>query len=211
MPALNDVLLLLLFLAGAVICCSGLILLFKRTEPETGAAKVEFFGQKLEANSKGIVVFLVGAGFLAAPLYLMAQRPETAAKATSSNLEVKKSPAAEAAASGAEAEDNNSSEKSNVLVLGGTVTGHVTAEDEDWYSVNSVSGSAKQLRVSLRSMHDGCVAYDLFSVDNQKIAYAQSCSRSEETQTYQVPQGISKIRVHSIHWSGNYELSAAAP
>ena len=67
---------------GAVFSVAGLVLIFRKAKPDAGAAKIEFLGQKLEANSTGIVVFLIGAAFLAAPLFVPAKNLQKAAPST---------------------------------------------------------------------------------------------------------------------------------
>ncbi len=212
MPTFTSALLLLIILVGAAICLSGLVLIFKRPETETGAAKVEFFGQKLEANSKGIVVFLVGAGFLAAPLYLIAQRPETAVSSNSPKSAFQAAPAAKAAEAvlGAEVEDNDSAEKANLLALGNSVGGFISYEDEDWFAVDSGQGAAKVLMVGLRAKNHHYIRYDIFSSAGKTITANQSAQPTFEFKSYQVPQGISLIRVKTAHSSDNYELSVTA-
>jgi hypothetical protein len=58
---------LALMAAGGAFALAGLWLMF-RPKPEGGAAKLELFGMKFESSSAGLLVFLIGAAFLATPL-----------------------------------------------------------------------------------------------------------------------------------------------
>lgn len=208
MAALDSTVLLALMIAGAIFCAAGLSLIFFRKKPETGAAKFELFGQKLEANSTGILVFLVGAAFLASPLYVP-QRETEKKPAVAPASTPKTSDGSTAPAIAGETEDNNAAEKANELALGSTVGGYLGSDDEDWFAVDSGQGAGKEIKVTLRALHDGCTRYELFGSDKSLIGNSMSCSRGADSNSYQVPQGISYMRVEPYGSPGNYELSVA--
>ena len=59
----------ILMIAGGVFSVAGILLMF-RAKQEGSSARLELFGQKFEASSTGIIVFLIGAAFLAAPVFV---------------------------------------------------------------------------------------------------------------------------------------------
>ena len=59
----------ILMTAGGVFAIAGILLMF-RAKQEGSSARLELFGQKFEASSAGIIVFLIGAAFLAAPVFV---------------------------------------------------------------------------------------------------------------------------------------------
>lgn len=67
--AQNSTILIVLMVAGAAFAGVGLWLLLK---PKTtgSSAKIELFGLKFESSSAGLLVFLIGAVFLAIPLFV---------------------------------------------------------------------------------------------------------------------------------------------
>ena len=65
--ALDAAKLTALMVAGAAFALAGLWLMFK-PQPAGEAAKIELFGLKFQASSAGLVVFLIGAVFLAMPI-----------------------------------------------------------------------------------------------------------------------------------------------
>jgi hypothetical protein len=67
--ALDGAKLLALMLAGGVFALAGLWLMF-RPQPAGEAARIELFGLKFQASSAGLLVFLIGAVFLAVPIFV---------------------------------------------------------------------------------------------------------------------------------------------
>lgn len=65
----------LLMLAGGIFAFIGLWMMF-RPKTDGHAAKIELFGLKFESSSAGLLVFLIGSGFLAAPVF-MTEKNET--------------------------------------------------------------------------------------------------------------------------------------
>jgi len=66
--------LLILMMFGALCAPTGLFLLFRPPKTE-GETRLELLGMKFNAASGGVIVFLIGAAFLAAPIFV----PERAA------------------------------------------------------------------------------------------------------------------------------------
>ena len=128
---------LLLQTAGAVFAVAGLYLLW-RPVPETGATQIDFLGFKLNAASGGLPVFLVGAAFLSAPMFVPlhdgnAPEPPSASRPAS--------PAARAgrATAGAEIPEdeprNDTYLEATVLRVGEVSTGTIGAADTDWFRI----------------------------------------------------------------------------
>ncbi len=73
--AQNSTILIVLMVAGAAFAGVGLWLLLK-PKPTGSSAKIEIFGLKFESSSAGLLVFLIGAVFLAIPLFVPEKAPE---------------------------------------------------------------------------------------------------------------------------------------
>ncbi|MEM0989669.1 MAG: hypothetical protein AAGK00_12360 [Pseudomonadota bacterium] len=76
--ALDGTKLLALMAAGGIFALAGLWLIFRPKE-EGDTAKIELFGLKFQSSSAGLLVFLIGAVFLALPIFV----PEKAATGAS--------------------------------------------------------------------------------------------------------------------------------
>ncbi|MEM6621628.1 MAG: hypothetical protein AAF674_05320 [Pseudomonadota bacterium] len=76
--ALDGTKLLALMAAGGIFALAGLWLIFRPKE-EGDTAKIELFGLKFQSSSAGLLVFLIGAVFLALPIFV----PEKAATGVS--------------------------------------------------------------------------------------------------------------------------------
>jgi hypothetical protein len=61
--------LIILMVAGAIFAFAGLWLMFRQT-PAGDAARIELFGIRFRSSSAGLLVFIVGALFLAAPVFV---------------------------------------------------------------------------------------------------------------------------------------------
>jgi hypothetical protein len=66
---LDPVKIVALMAAGGVFALAGLWLMF-RPVPESGGTKIKIFGLEFESSSAGLLVFLIGAAFLAVPLFV---------------------------------------------------------------------------------------------------------------------------------------------
>ena len=202
---------------GAVFSVAGLVLIFRKAKPDAGAAKIEFLGQKLEANSTGIVVFLIGAAFLAAPLFVPAKNLQKAAPSTPAASEtagaastpIKPAPAG-GNAGAAEVEDNNSFTKANSFANGATTGGYVKMEDEDWFVVDVGNGVAKELNIAFKNLGQGCMDVRAYDEAESELDYAFNCGNDVTKKTFSVPQGKIHLRVHGRGAWGNYVLTAAS-
>jgi hypothetical protein len=212
-------------IAGAVFCLSGLYLMIISSQPDSGAAKFELFGQKFEANSRGIIVFLVGAAFLASPLYLpklvTGQSSANNSSSVQSPLAVtpQLDPKGQAIlpsngvtlvpSAAEEVEKNNSMQSANMLTLGGLVTANLSEDDEeDWYAINTGQVQAKEVEIKLRGVYDYmCAKYSVLNAAKQVQGEGYFCGRDKTTAIFELTQGVLYARIIYSGQAGGYELA----
>jgi hypothetical protein len=162
--ALDGAKLLALMLAGAVFALAGLWLMF-RPQPAGEAARIELFGMKLQASSAGLLVFLIGAVFLAVPILVPerdAPRSVSPALGSASVPASSEAPAgnvnpvgglvpARQRATGVERELNDSPDTANQIDIGDSIAGVVSKSTEDWF-VMPVAATTATVYVRLRSV-----------------------------------------------------------
>lgn len=138
----------LLTATGVVSILAGLYFLMR---PGTQAAKIELLGLKFESSSAGILVFLVGVGMLAHPVFTDPEPPAATGGAVTLPLDqtviAPGAPSAHAGVAiplearraifldGAEQEPNDSIPQANVIPLGASVTGKVDQGESDFFTV----------------------------------------------------------------------------
>lgn len=118
---------------GAAFALAGLWLMFR--PKGRGSAKVELFGLKFESSSAGLLVFLIGAGFIATPL-VVAERPQPVGPANRERGEIPGPPVDQEHAG--EKEPNNSPPRANEISLGVVYSAKLDAgrgDREDWYAI----------------------------------------------------------------------------
>jgi hypothetical protein len=143
--ALDGAKLLALMLAGGVFALAGLWLMF-RPQPAGEAARIELFGLKFQASSAGLLVFLIGAVFLAAPIFVpekpavqgnrdpitvMTERPSGTQE---SELVERRPPGISIET--VEVEPNNTIASANLVSLGSVIEGVLTRGDVDFFAVD---------------------------------------------------------------------------
>lgn len=159
--ALDGTKLLLLMLAGVAFAAAGLYLMIR---PKAGdAAKIEIFGLKFESSSAGLLVFIVGAAFMAIPLFA----PE---KSSSSNVAgvmvgagnghaetggaqddgTRRALLLPSGPQANEIEPNDRVQQALQLDIGATVSGKSRRGDNDWYVIPTAGLDNKKLIVGLR-------------------------------------------------------------
>jgi hypothetical protein len=214
-------------IAGACFAAAGLWLMF-RPKPEGQAAKIEFLGMKFESSSAGLLVFLIGAAFLASPAVI----PETESNAPNAlppgvptGAEAQAGPGAPAPmadetdaalplprrADLEEIEDNGSISDSNAIWIGQTVRGELGPEDLDWYVFAADAASSELLRVTFRNLGGGCPQYALLDAAENQVNYEQVCEyQISHTRDYFVESDRYYLRV-----AGNrrteYEIAISYP
>jgi hypothetical protein len=210
-----------LMLAGAVFSCVGLWLLL-RPKPSGAASKIELFGLKFESSSAGVLVFLIGAAFLALPLFVPEKAVTPAVGGT--NKTVSASPGAvgsdatvstqsgqEAlllppAPEVAESEPNDRVQSANQIGLGQTVSGKVREGNDDWFVVAVPAGPAfVDLRV--RKTGGGDFRARLLNAREESIDYTSLYSLESR---YIRAEVLDNDRFYVLVWSesaGDYEIA----
>ena len=136
--------LIVLMFVGAVFAFAGLYLLLKPPKSD-GETRVEAFGIKLNASSGGVVVFIVGAFFLAAPVFV----PKTASTESIPGLQntggelTDSAPGDESVAlipprqkvKDKEAEPNDNYDQANQINVGDSIAGFVSQASPDWIAI----------------------------------------------------------------------------
>jgi hypothetical protein len=210
-----------LMLAGAVFACVGLWLLL-RPKPSGAAAKIELFGLKFESSSAGVLVFLIGAAFLALPLFVpeKAVRPAIGGtnKTVGSSTGAVGSDATLSTQSGqealllppdpevAESEPNNRVQSANQIGLGQTVSGKVRKGDDDWFVV-AVPAEPAFVDLRVRKIGGGNFRAKFLNAREESIDYA---SLYELESRYVRAEVLDNDRFYVLVWSesaADYEIA----
>lgn len=157
--ALDGTKLLILMIAGAAFAAAGLFLLMKRRP--IGAAKIELFGLKFESSSAGLLVFFIGAAFMAIPLFAP-ERMDSSNQNTNVpavNGVVNSLPAIvdpqSAEAQVVEMEPNGGIGQASILQPGQTLSGNVREEDSDWIKILLPDGADPEVTIRVRKISNG--------------------------------------------------------
>ncbi len=217
-----------LMVAGGVFSLAGLYMML-RPRPE-GAAKVELFGLKFESSSVGLLVFIVGAGFLSVPLFVPEVAPEEAPPARaapaqpsllpqpSGDTQTAVTPPTPAPASPAlgaalikEIEPNNSFRDALQLAPGQVAEGKFAKDgDQDWYEVNFGASSSTGYEVKLRHVLGSTITANVFDAREVKLGRMATGSGVEYFSLEEHPTPKVLIQIgngsHSAFWR-NYEIS----
>lgn len=186
--ALDNAKLFILMAAGGLFAVTGLWLLL-RPKPASGA-KIELFGMKFESSSAGLLVFLIGAAFLATPLFVQeriapagagqpgavtAARPGASTNSGQFGAGAPPGPAIAAIpqrvrAEGREREPNDGYDQANHISVGDSISVHFDRRSEDWFVMPLEQGQ-NSLHVKLRSNSSNCliVGMEAYTEDEQKI------------------------------------------
>ena len=152
---------------GAVFALVGLYFLFRppRTDGET---KLQMFGITVNASSVGLVVFLVGAAFVAMRDSTMVPLSNEIPRETGDDQEgtAPETPASGAVpqrkvADGDESEPNDTWDDAHVIEAGGSVSGAVSNASDDWFYV-ATDPSQPELIVEIRSNSWNCLGQAQF-------------------------------------------------
>lgn len=213
--------LLVLMIAGAVFAGAGLWLLI-RPKPSGTAAKIELFGLKFESSSAGVLVFLIGAAFLAVPLFVPekamvqpsggtqgngtppqtpgkpeAPQPEASPSAPSDQTALILPPGPEVA----ETEPNDRLLIANQIQLGQTVSGEVRKGNDDWFVVAVPEGPAfVDLRV--RNVGGGTVSARLLNAREHSIGKDTLFEREAKSMRGEAP---GNDRFYVWLWKDDYQ------
>lgn len=226
--ALDGTKLAIFMVAGACFAVAGLWLMF-RPKPEGQAAKIELFGMKFESSSAGLLVFLIGAAFLASPLVIpepdrrggdappatTGQRAGAQVAPTGPTGEVGETDSAlplPRRAGLEEIEDNGSISDSNAIEIGQTVRGKLDPDDLDWYVFAADTATSDRLRVTFRNLGGGCPQYALLDVAENQVNYEQVCAGAiSHTRDYFIESDRYYIRVFANSKRSEYEIALSYP
>jgi hypothetical protein len=158
--------LFLLMALGAAFAAAGIYLLL-RPSARDGATRIELLGMKFNASSGGLLVFIIGALFLASPIVVPERLRPPAAQG----------PAAVAGAplqmpldgqrmepigiEAAESEANNSLASANRVALGSVIEGRLPKGDDDYFAVEVPQEVLGEIVASIVA-RDGVIDLTLF-------------------------------------------------
>jgi hypothetical protein len=175
LPPVSSDKLTILLIAGVIFALAGLWLMMRpkkvaqsgEGEETTSGAKLELFGLKFQSSSAGLLVFLVGAAFMAGGTLLPERQVSVIDGwkfAEGSDDPQQKSPDADASESATnEVEPNDASVEANVLSVGSVLSGKVEGSDEDFYVVELPEGFTGTFAVNIRGHAKFKVFDDLMS------------------------------------------------
>jgi hypothetical protein len=206
LQGLDGTQLLMLTAFGAIAAAAGLFLLFRPPKIE-GETRIELLGMKFNAASGGVLVFLIGALFLALPVFVPEKNstPETGAagankpvaQTTSGELPVRQR------ANGREVERNDSFDTANRLEVGASVAGN-TKDSDDWY-ILPVDKNQTAVELRLRTNSGACWAH-VYSSDEQGLAnFSNVNDHTAVTQDISLPAAAA-ILVMLEKYDCEYEL-----
>jgi hypothetical protein len=232
--AQEGVRLLALMGAGAVFALVGLYLLI-RPKPENGTAKIELFGIKFESSSAGVLVFLIGAVFLAIPLFVPEKPADTdpgappevpdSADAITPPLRpgtgtvtgpiaaVMPEPARPQppvmVATIDEAEPNNRVARATRIALGQVVRGRVDNKDDiDWFEMPVPAGGLAAAEIRARHVAGHALQLDAYTAREEPLGALKFANGASYLPLGDVTGDQLYLRVtDTIGLSGSYELS----
>ena len=190
----------ILMIAGGVFAIAGILLMF-RAKQEGSSARLELFGQKFEASSAGIIVFLIGAAFLAAPVFV----PERSASSPPPIEPQGKEGTGSASgtislperADIQETEPNQSVHGANPIAVGQTVRGGFSSDDADWYAFPTDASKGREILITFRvEAKGGCPSYVLLDSAENQVGDDMVCYYEiSSTKSYMVESDQYYIRV----------------
>jgi hypothetical protein len=221
--ALDGTKLIVLMLAGGAFALAGLWLMF-RPQPAGEAARIELFGLKVQASSAGLLVFLIGAAFLAVPIFVPerdtsdpvespAPRPGGGPGGTRSDdgaadrtaIPLPLGPDVE------EQEPNDTIATANAFGLGQTVRATLPPDDLDWFVFSTEDADVESIRITFRNLGGDCPRYDLIDAVENRVTGAQVCSFAiSDSRSVFVNGPRYFVRVQSGSSRTTYELAISA-
>ncbi|PTX55653.1 hypothetical protein C8N43_0292 [Litoreibacter ponti] len=164
--ALDGTKLIILMVAGAVFAAVGLYLMVR---PKAGdAAKIELFGMKFESSSAGLLVFIVGAAFLATPLFAPEKSGGGDDNSAQAGVADPSKPPALRLPSYPEVEEqepNDRAQAANIVAFGQTVAGSSRAKEADWFILELPPDPPEKVTIRVRHVDGGSVSYEIFDQD----------------------------------------------
>jgi hypothetical protein len=177
--AQNSTILIVMMIAGAAFASVGLWLLSK-PKPTGSSAKIEIFGLKFESSSAGLLVFLIGAVFLAIPLFV----PEKAAAILPVPIQpIQPDPGGDSSSPPgqgqtalllpadpqvSEVEPNDRIQEASQLGFGQILKGKVHKGEADWYVIPLPSSLPEYVELKIRHVGGGFLQSKLFDARETK-------------------------------------------
>lgn len=186
MQPLSGPILYLLLTVGLIFALAGLRLVFTKSSEEN-AARIELFGLKFQSSSAGLLVLLIGAAFLAVPIFNPPPPAQSENVLEPSKKQLDQGPAAlnppsakppkEAIllpqeADTPEAEPNNKITDANQFALGFGAVGSIDKKRndfEDWYVIDISGSEAVDFSTQIRSP-GGCLL-TVYDAQEEQIGY----------------------------------------
>ncbi len=150
--------------AGGLFAVAGLALLFRPPQGDS-VQVVEVLGVKIRVSSAGTVVFLVGAAFLLAPVFVKEDQgpiPTSIDGPTPVPVISSLPPPVK----GSEVEPNNDFSQPNQIEIGETYKGTLTGKDEDFFVFSTKARAGQVMRFILHTSGNA-VSATLFDVGEQ--------------------------------------------
>jgi hypothetical protein len=209
--SIDEAKLIVVMACGALFASAGLVLLLRRGSDHQGEQLAEFLGLKFRFSSAGLVVFLVGALFLAAPLFVAGipspvekeQRSEAAGDAPAGREPVPQNQTP-SLLQGKETEPNERPSHANPIEIGHTYAGAIrNDEDIDFYVVENRPGEAT-LRLIVR-VFEGGAAVSIFNEDEELMVTLSG--DDVISQSFKVREdGRYFVRITNSYGRPNYEI-----
>lgn len=178
--ALDGTKLLILVIAGAAFAGVGLYLLLIRRS--VGSAKIELFGLKFESSSAGLLVFLIGAAFMAIPLFAP-ERESASIRSTSSPADTDDAPTQpgrtgtqSSEPQTVENEPNDGVEQASILQPGQTLSGDVRPGNGDWIKITLPQGADPEVTVRVRNKGGGSLWSTFYNASEERLGAQHSMS-----------------------------------
>lgn len=228
--------LLALMVAGGLFACAGLYMML-RPKPE-GAAKIELFGLKFESSSAGLIVFAVGAAFLATPLYVpekgdgvalappavpeepvvtpeaKSQKPLTSTTGGEISTSLTLQPAVASDASIVqEVEPNGLAREATPISIGQTASGIANYQDQDWYRLEIPPEGLQGHEIRLRYVSGVRARADVYDAREQNVGFLEV---EDGVQYLPIKSQFSdrlffRVMRDASHGQAQYELTVMPP
>lgn len=219
--ALDGTRLTILMIAGAVFAAAGLYLLLK--PKGAGTAKIELFGLKFESSSAGLLVFVIGAVFMAIPLFVPERTVSdgenvntgaTAGAGTSGQKDVSAPKGAKALVLPAgpdtsEVEPNDSLRQSNQISMGAIVSGVAERDSRDWFVIPIELPPAREVEFKLSRVSGDSSWMSIYDARERRVESNHNANGTGYLQMVAGNNDRFYIKIYST-LGGVYELSVSA-
>lgn len=214
--ALDGTKLLILMVAGAAFAGVGLYLLLRPNSE--GTAKIELFGLKFESSSAGLLVFLVGAAFMALPLFVKEEQvsaspviPSDGRSLAGGNAQTPTTPLVSLAGTQVveEVEPNDDQSGPNTVLLGQRVRGEVFKDEPDWFVMPVPEGGVIGHQIMLKHVSGKEVRLEAYNAREEHKGWVKSNNGAKYLEIKSDFGDRIYFKAHTIYSSGSsvYELA----